>query len=257
MQDKITFTRSILDLLPDPRQVLAPIGPYVGSPDGFKGPECSCKYIGGLHNLSMSDKIRWGRDEDKDILIMETGTNRCEYYPRKRVEFMDANRYRIKRLTFINTKKGLKIHSHLRYHDRNAPEPAVLYTSGHIDDARPEIAVYVHQGNMNSEDFWNRDNNTHNYNITAKQFVRRFEGHDYLSTIIINDLKERWHDNKRILTTYGSLQLVLNNPRTPEDGDPSTEKWIQSRCKHQFFPLEDEVFEDETDEFHFLTDMAW
>lgn len=258
MQNKIVFDHSILESLPDPRPQLDQLMCGINHPKKkCEVPNTTIKTIGGLHNLSTSDKLRWGKDNNDSLLIIETGSDRCEFYPQA-TEFMGP--YRIQVVSFINTKKELIVSSHYRYHCANAPEPAVVYIpkGGSSGPNSEVIKVWISKGRMESRDFWNVDADCHNYNVEANRYVYTVDDPDhYINTIIFGNLTEKWKDNQYVETNFETMQIVLRNPKTPEAGDPTTGEWIRDVCKHRFFPQRDEPFEDETDEFRFLTDMAW
>ncbi len=260
MQDNpVHFDHSIVTYLPNPEIVLEPIRIGMQSPKKYDGPHAEVRSIGGLHNLSMSDKLRWANDDTKHLLILESGSDRAELYPKMS---FGSNNYRILMVSILNIRKGLFIHSHNRYHDSHSPQPAILYTTGMARSGtiNNQVAIFMKEGVLDSRDFWNRDNNTHNFSVAAKRFVRQFPpDHDYLKSIIFTGLFERWKDNERITTGFRDMEIIMKEDRDrnkPDDG-PSPWGWIQKNCKHGFFPLRDEPFEDESDEFHFLTDMAW
>jgi len=256
--DPIVIDRSILEFLPDPTSLLLPIMQGMGHPTKkYNGPKCTVKCIGGLHNLSTSDKLRWCGDSTNDLLLIESKSDRCEFYPQASSRLHRG--YRIQMVSFINTKKGIFVHSHHHYHDTNSPQPAIVYSSSpsNMRTLGDLIHVFVDKGIRDSGDFWNRDNNSHNYNVYAKRFTRNFPDHDYLNCINFREVTEKWKDDDHVQTKFKSMQVVLKNPRTPEDEDPESQEWLEANCKHRFFPFQDEPFEDETDEFRFLTDMAW
>ncbi len=260
MQDNpVQFEQSILDLLPNPERILNPIRTGMKNPKHYDGPHAEVRFIGGLHNLSMSDKLRWVNDDSKDLLLIESKSDRAELYPQ--MSFGSDN-YRIMMISLLNVKKGLYLHSHHKYHDSHSPQPAILYTTGMARSGviNNQVAVFTKEGNMDSRDFWNRDNNTHNYNVAATRYVRTFPSdHDYLRSIIFTGLFERWKDNEHVFTGFKDMEVIMkeDRDRNKPDDAPSPWGWIHKNCKHGFFPLRDEPFEDESDEFHFLTDMAW
>lgn len=253
----ITFDRSILDGLPDPEEVMWPIRAGMVAPEQHEGPDAVVKFIGGLHNLSQADKLRWGTDASKDLLIVEVNSDRAELYPKMN---FGRNSYRIQVVTFTNTKKGLTIHSHDRYHDSHSPQPAIIYTTGMSrgGSAINTVSVFVRNGRLDSRDFWIRDNDTHNYNILSRRYVHQYPvEHDFMQSIIFTDLRERWKENEHVSTTYGTMEIILKNPQKQEEGKLTSQEWVEQHCKFGFYPLRDDPFESETDEFHFLTDMAW
>ena len=246
MTSHILLNHSILDLLPDPIEEVQPIVDEDSS--------IMTKFIGGLHNISAADKIRWRDDVRTPLMLLEREGNRGEFYPYKGKA---KGGYVTQYVSFLNHFPMLVITSHSKYHIAKNPIASVAYVSDINRHATQQpVMVWHKNGRLHTPDFMKVTSDTMNYSVHAEMFSRHYPDHDYLTQINIHNLSEVWEDNEYVKTRYDGFQVILKGKRTPEEGDPSTEDWLRKHCKGGFDLLADEPFLDEQDEFNFLTDMA-
>ena len=247
MPNPFILNRSILPLLPDPVEALTPLRQH--------DKRIKVEFFGGLHNISVGDKLRWRDDVGAPLAILETESERGEFYP-----YSDEtlkNGYTIQYISFLDRERMI-INSHNKNHLPKHPIASVAYVSQmQRADTQQPVMVWHRNERLHTPDFSDATVDTLVFNVYAEKFARHYPKDHYIDRIVINNLKERWDDNQYVETKYRGFQIVLRSPRTPEDGDPTIEEWLRENCKHGFDLLADEPFSDENDEFHFLTDVVW
>jgi len=258
----IIINRSIRSSLPETSVLLAEAWEALKAPSN-----CDIRhhYVGGLHNISFRDKMKWAQDGDGPFIVEEKGSGRCEYYPLQRS--MRKSGYSISMLSFehLGPKKKPVIRSHYRYYDTHYPQPAIRYTSGFMgQSSTTDLLVFTKDGRLHSPDFafsklgahTGLRATAHDCSLFCTSYIRIFNAHDYLDQIVFSSYREIWEHDKYRETQFDSLQIILKNPKQQRDGDPTSFQWITQNCKGDFHPMEDEPFESERDEFNFLTDFA-
>ena len=249
MSRQAYIKHSVLNLLPNPEVALKPVR---------DNEEMQIRYIGGLHNLSYPDKLRWRDDvRGNNLLLVETApSDRGEFYPDADTP-INAHGYNIQYISFQNRGDDVVIHSHNKNHVDRHPIAAVAFVAGtNRPVAQEPVLVWMKEGRLHTVDFMEATVNTHNFSVHCKQFVRFYPKHDFLDRILIRDLQEVWEDDFWIASRFSEYQVITKGSRTPESGDPSTQDWIEEHCKSGFDLLSDEPFQDEQEEFHFLTDLV-
>lgn len=262
----VIIDRSIRPFLPETSRLLASARQALGGDS-----ECGvqCEHVGGLHNMSFWDKVKWARDVGGDLILEEKGSKRCEYYPLR--DSASKNGYSICMLSFerlgvwgpdLLLRKPI-IQSHYRYHDERYPQPAIRYIS--LGQARTtDVLIFMKDGRLHSPDFASCELGAHTghwesargCSLLCPNYIRIFNAHDYLDRIVFKSYREIWEHNRYQETEFDSFQVLLKSPKQQRDGDLTAFQWITQNCKGDFRPMEDEPFERERDEFNFLTDLA-
>ena len=116
--------------------------------------------------------------------------------------------------------------------------------------------VWHREERLHTPDFSEPTIETQPFSVYAEKFARHYPKNHYIDRIVISNLKERWEDNEYVETKCQGFKIILHSSRTQGDIVNAVE-WLRDNCKHGFNLLADEPFNDEDDEFHFLTDVVW
>ena len=236
----VFITNTIAGSFVDPMSVLDELG------------SLPSRVVGGLHNLSAHDKFLWASNENGPLRIVERGTEREEiWFPRgtgKDPSFIT-----------LDSRTGM-IQSHKRF---NNHLQAVEFNNGSRPFKNKTIVkVWYNEGAIHSFEGWtgNYMGNCGGAAITSKLFIikpKDTNTADYIKTITFHWYCEVWDNGKWVETTVDRIGIVfkntdLNNEKTQK----RALEWIKKHCKQGFFPLSENLFGDEEEEFMFIADIC-
>ncbi len=226
-------TSLVTDLLEDPRKWLEGL-------DGFE-----VRYVGGLHNLSHSDKKAWTKQARGPLRIVETGSGREEvWFPTER-----------KVPSFVSLDKEGNLTSHFKNMDPRYPQPAVK------QDCKLKSLDGLSEDMYSEFCLWYRENVIHNdcdgAAVVSSKLRIAVPENEMIAGISINVFREFWRDGEWADTHIDEMSLVFH--KTKLNGAQKNQEaidWIAEHCQGGFFPFEDPMFRDPEEEFLFLTDIC-
>lgn len=208
--------------------------------------------VGGLHNLSMNDKMMWAKRERDPLRIVEHSTGREEiWYPHNNdlLEWKDAPFY-------ISLNQEGVVHSHTKY---DSAVPAFCHRLGDRLSsqflARMTINVWYNEGIISRP-----DDDIQSPSFEAETFPVDVidEGlKEFIEKVVFCKFTETWADGEWKTSSTVSMDLVFadggNNRQEVRD---RALKWIARHCKGGFFPLSENLFGDKEEEFMFVADLS-
>ena len=228
----IFITNTLVDKIEDPASMV----------DDLEG--LNQRVVGGLHNLSTHDKVSLATQGP--IRLIERGTKREEiWFPGSREGVVHIS---------IDSETGM-IQSHEKY---GRPMPAVEFrkrepmtpSSLWLGEAR--IQMWYNEGLLHAFD------NT--FAITSDSLSTKPQDKkvtDYIDHVKLYRYKEAWRDGEWTETEVEDVGIGFQNK---ELNDPAVQiraiQWIRKHCKHGFFPLSEQLFGDEEEEFLFIADVC-
>lgn len=236
----IYIDQSIIELVDDPRK---------WTKDRIS---MEAKIIGGIHNMSLSDLIRWSGagQSGNPVRIIESGSNREKIiWPggKNTPDFVSLKRDTGVVTSF--TKNG----KHL--------EPAIAQTfSGAF--ANGTLAKNIKVERWYEDGILHRNEKIHG-NIQPAIFSKTpsFPPKDpnatYIDYFLFSGISEYWKYGEWTETIADGFKIKLVNAGEDwESRGVKAVEWIAKHCRHGFFPLRDKLFANGTEEFLFMADIA-
>lgn len=209
------------------------------------------RHVGGLHNLTDSDKEKWARDTEGPLRIVESQTGREEIWFPTYVENYPP--------VYISLNAEGRLQSHHSY--RRKPSP------GYMPAVSRRLPLASFSGGPKGKceiNIWYEDNLIHHIHDGCGLFAKRVvfpikdkNASEYINLVGFRILMEDWDNGewKHTVAEEFFISFVKKELNTPEHMEKA-KSWICQNCKHGFFPLSERLFGNEEEEFLFLADVC-
>ena len=234
--ENIVLTSSILDRVD--KKINTPV-------DWLSGFETfSARYVGGLHNLSPSDKMAWAKNSNNPLRIIETTTGREEvWFPNKN-----------NKPSYISLNKSGEVESHRKF---NKFMPAIHFSSENL----PTIgSMLFHPKKL---DLWYHNDvitgvgENSGVSATGIPCTIKDKKVEYIESILFDNLFETWEDGEWKSSQVSNMKIMFTNPeKNSDETSKEVVLWLKEHCKEGFFPFSDKLFGSEEEEFLFVSDFC-
>lgn len=234
--ENIVLTSSILGHISE--RITTPIDWLTGFNDFPK------RYVGGIHNLSHTDKVAWARNSNKPLRIIESNTGREEvWYPN------DNNKP-----SYISLNSGGAVESHRKF---NKFLPAIHFSSGNLSTTGSmlfypkKLDIWYHDDLITGVD---GNSGILSSGIPCNIKDKKVE---YIESIILDNLVETWEDGEWKGSQVSNMKIMFSNPeKNSDEVSKEITLWLKEHCKEGFFPFGDKLFGSEEEEFLFVSDFC-
>lgn len=219
--------------------------------------------VGGIHNLSTSDKLMWTRSQGTNALrLIERDTGRQEVWFGHRVNHPQ----------YISLDSDGRFQSHQKFGKYVMPAihfPVENLIGSNTMRLSLETADFSATTHRTLLSVWCEEGEIH----SAPALYTKHDGHavvsmgmvyrpkdpkvEYIKYFFFERITENWEEGEwkhsvvedaRIIFTKKSLNTTENQKRIL--------KWLGKHCKHGLYPFGEQMFADEEEEFLFVAEFC-